>query len=788
MIRNYFKTAFRNIFRNKFFSLINISGLAIGLSCCILLLLYNNHEISYDRHYKNADSVYRLWLNQELNGKVRESPITSLPYGPALVNEFPEVENMARISTRQGGNLNYGDKSFFVSYLYADASLIEMFPLKVLRGDKSKALESSNSIVLTRSLAKKIFGEENPIGRNLELNNSRHLVVTAIVDDQPKNTHIQFKALLSLEYRINNPNSYKGWDGNFSFYTYIILNKEANHEILEAKFLPLMEEKVNKKSREYGAASTLHIMNIKDIYLHSNTPYELMSSGNLSNIYIFSAIAIFILIIACINFMNLSTARSLKRAKEIGIRKVVGSYRFKLIKQFLGESILLCFVALIFALILVEIFLPVFNNFIDKSLSLYAFSAWEILLSLPVAVVLVGFLAGSYPAFYISAFSPVKVLKGNLEQKRNKINHRNALVVLQFLISSILISCTIIIYTQLNYMTNKDIGYKKEGLISISLANEAQIKAYPILKNELLNITGVTNVTASSSIPVGGLTQNGYGPQGLDEIVMMHALDVDEDFIKTFEMEIVKGRNFSSEFSLDKDAFLINETAAKRIGWEEPIGKYIRRDGNHKVIGVVKDFHFKALHTPIAPLVITNNEQNLYRLLIRINPNNVNSTIAKIQEVWKKNLADQVFKYSFIDKYFERMYNKESKFGTIFIAFTILAIFIACLGLLGLSAFLSEQRTKEIGIRKVLGASTSTIFKLLSRKYIGLLLIANILAVPLSWYGINKWLDNFAYRIDISWWPFLIALITSVLISVLTLLAQMVKSSKARPIDSLNYE
>ena len=790
MIKNYFKIAIRNILRNKFFSAINVLGLSIGLCCCLMLFLFVKHELSYDNFIENSDSIYRLWLHNEMNENVMDFPITSLPYGPTLVKDFPEVENMARISNMQGGSFSNKEKEIQgVDFLYADTSFLEIFNVKNISGNIETALEVSNSLVLTETLAKKLFEKEDPIGKTVRLNNSQNLMVTAVIESFPDNSHLSFEALLPMENRLSDPNSFKGWDGNFSFYTYILLNKSANADELAAKFPDLMEEHVNKKGRQYGSITDLNIRNIKDIHLYSNTPYELNPGGNLSNIYIFSAVAFFILIIACINFMNLSTARSLKRAKEIGIRKVLGSFRSKIIWQFLGESIFLCSIAMVFTLILIEIFQPYFNHFTGLSLSLYNSSNRLLLIVLPLVIVLVGIIAGSYPAFFMSNFNPLKVLKGNNKKSNSKINFRNILVVLQFLISAVLIISTIIIFQQVNFLNKKDIGYKKDGLMYVHLMNETQQKAFKSLKYELSNLVGIENVTGSSALPVGGITQNGYMPEGKEKPMMLHLLEADNNFINTFKMEIIDGRNFSYDFKTDKTKFLINQTAAKKIGWKQALDKTIIRDTIYKVIGVVKDFHFAPLHTEIAPLIISLIPENEVGVMtIRMNSENILQTIEAVETVWKKTLPDQTFSYHFLDKRFENTYVEEARFGTIFLSFTFLAIFIACLGLMGLSAYMAEQRTKEIGIRKVLGASENVIFKLLSKKYIALVLIANLIAWPIVWFWVTQWLENFAYSIKLSVFPFAWALVISILISLIIIYVQTSKVANSNPVDALMYE
>ncbi len=784
MFKNFFKIAFRNTLRNKVYSLINVLGLAIGICCCILLMLYINHETSYEKYYQNADDIYRVWLRETLNGKVSESAITTLPYGPDLKAEFPEVLEMARVRTMQGGYFSKDEKQFGGHFLYADNSFLEIFGFETIYGDITRALAEPGSLVLTKSLATKLFAEESPVGKTVLLNNSKHLMVTAVIADQPQNTHLQFSALLSLE---DCRFQYYGYDGNYSFYTYLLLAPNADPVNLQAKFPAFMEEKINKRSREFGYQEDAFVQNITEMHLYSGLGYEMSPAGSLSNIYVYSLIAVFVLFIACVNFMNLSIAGSLKRAKEIGVRKVVGASRGSIVKQHLGESLLFAFIALVVALILVEICLPPYNRFLGLELQFYLASEWKLLLILPLIIIVVGVLSGAYPAFYLSRFNPGKVLKSGGRVSYNKSILRNVLVVLQFVISTVLIVCTVIIYNQISFMNNKDMGYNKENVLIVSLNNAVQRNSLQVLKNEVEQISGVRGVSSLSALPVHGITMNGYVPEGYEKPVMLHELWVDEEFKKTFEVEIVEGRNFSKT---DKESVncIINQAAVESLGWTHAIGKKLHRNSvDYKVVGVVKDFHITSLHDKIAPVILKSKAEHSF-IGIKLSSGNLKNDIEMISSVWKNILPGETINYRMFSSYYDGMYRKESRFGTTFITFSLLAIFIACLGLFGLSSYMAEQRTREIGIRKVLGANTTNVFTLLSSNYFKLLLIANLIAAPIAWFGMDKWLEGFAYRIPLPWWPFVAALLISIVLMFITITVQTMKSAKSKPVDAIKYE
>ena len=789
MYRNYFKVALRNILRNKTFSVINISGLAIGITCCILILLYIQNELSFDRFHDKADNIYRVGMEMiGPEGSDRGSQTTAA-VGPTMVNDFPEILETVRFNSING-YLNFKDKNYFVQdILYTDSTIFKVFSFELIIGNPGKALSDPYSIVLTEETAEKIFGKENPVGKFIRLNNKEDLTITGIVKSPPENSHIQFNSLISFSSLYEDSRLRMDWNGGWRYYTYIELMDGFPVKELEEKIPDFMYKYINKKYEQLGYSLHPIFEPLKRIYLYSDLGAGPGPSGSLSNIYIFSAIAFFILMIACINFMNLTTAQSAGRAREVGIRKVIGAGRKQLIRQFLGESVLLSFIGLIIALILIEIVIPGYNNLIGRKISLYGISAWWLIFGIPLFILIVGVLAGSYPSFYLSSFQPLKVIKGIFTSGSGKSGLRNTLVIFQFIISIVLIICTGTIYNQLNYIRNKEPGFDKENIVILPLVSDETRGNNEIIKTAFKSIPDIIEVSASSDYPGHGFTRNGYLPEGFEEPIMIHVVDVDYDFIKTVGLEILKGRSFSREFSSDPKAYLINETCAKHLGWGEPIAKIISRGGDHQVIGLVKDFHFASLYHKIEPLIFTMKPYMGYSYLsVRINSGNINTTLNQLKKQWEKVVPGEAFDYIFLDESFNRVYRAEQQFGKILLYFAILTIIIACLGLFGLASFSTERRTKEIGIRKVMGSSVSGVVILLSREFTRWVLIANIVAWPVAYYGIKKWLQNFEYRIDFPVWIFFATALLVFLIAIFTVSYQAVKAARANPVDALKYE
>ncbi len=791
MLKNYLIIAFRNLVRNKTFSLINILGLAFGMALSILMFMYVYNELTYDDFHKNGDSIYRVILKMEnKEGNADISAITNAAVGPSMVKEFPEVRNMVRFSDPVGGFFNNGEKSYKVNNVsYTDSSVFSVFSFNLISGDQKTALTEPYAVVLTEKTAKKIFGDENPIGKAIRYNNNDSYLITGVVEDPPENSQLKFGALLSSTTLYKMKNMFLGWDGGYNYYTYVLLNENSSVENLKERFSPFMEEQINREYRDVGWFVTLIIEPLRDVHLYSVADYDLSSKGSLSRLYIFTSIAIFILLIACVNFINLSTARSVKRAKEVGMRKVTGATRGQLISQFLSESILISIISLIFALLLIELVQPEFNRLISANLNFFKQSNYILIFSLLAVTLFAGLIAGSFPAFYMSGFQPVAILKGYFNTMKGKPGLRNVLVTFQFFISVVLIVSTIVIIRQLDFLNSKSLGFDKDNVVLVELSSETAMKKAMVIKNQFRNAPGVTSVAASTSYPGVGLTMNGYFPEGYDNSIMIHVMDVDYDYLGLMNLKVVQGRNFSQEYGTDSTSYLINETLAKQLGWNDPVGKYIRRGEKHKVIGVVKDFNFSSLHDNIGPLIITMKPWDYYYYLsVKINPKGKESTIKALEKVWAGIVNNEPFSYHFLASAIVANYNTERQTAKAFIWLAIISIVIACLGLYGQAAFSTEQRTKEIGIRKIMGATASNILSALSGNFAKIILIANLIAWPVAWYFMDKWLQTFAFHIDFAWWMFGTALGLSLIITAGTIFSQAYKASRANPVEALKYE
>jgi len=788
MLRNYFKIAFRIIFRNKVFSAINILGLAIGLTVSIVIIVYVKHELSYDKFHINHENIYRLGIWQTQGENITLSAISSPAMGPDISNQFPEINKFVRISTPQEGIYMFNNENFNSKQLvYADSTFFEIFTFDLLQGDPLQALKFPNSIVLAQSLAKKMFKEVSPIGQSLVLDGDVLLTVTGIVKDPPSNSQLKFDALISFNTVSEHEDFYGEWDGNFSYYTFFEFNEGINIEALSLKMENFFYEKLNKKIESYGWKFLPLFEPLEDIYLRSKIQDNYYETGSLKTVYIFITIAILILIIASINFMNLTTALSFQRIKEVAIRKAIGASRQKIIAQFLYESILLSFFALIIALIFIETFMPTFNSLFGKELSLYTISNIYILIGIPGIIILLGLISGTYPALIMSGFNPANLIKGLQLKGNSKFSLQNILVVFQFAVSITLIISTTVIYFQTHFMTNKDLGFNNENLLVVPLHSDKSVENSEIIKERFTQNSNVTNSTVASAFPANGLTQNGYIPEGINISMLFHALYVDYNYISTMGMEIVKGRDFDPKLSTDKESLIINETLANELGWDDPIGKYIQRDSKQEVIGVVKDFHFNSLHQKIKPLLITMIPRKSM-IISKVKEDNIKETLDYMKKEWVSLTGDNTFSYFFVNEVHAKLYNSDSKFGKIILAFAGLAIFIACMGLFGLTAFLIGQKTKEIGIRKALGATIFSINIVILKQFIKIVLVSMVVAWPIAYYTMNKWLQNYAYRINLHLAYFIVGSVFVLIIAILTVSYQSIKASRTNPVDSLKYE
>jgi putative ABC transport system permease protein len=792
MFKNYLKIAFRNLRRHKLYSLINVSGMAIGMACCLLIILFIQDELSYDRFNEKADQIYRVAKIETRNDETVNYPLVFPVMAPKLKEEFPEVLDAVRFDRQSSvavarENIQFIEPRFF----YADANVFDMFTFPLVQGDAKTALQDPYCLVLTEDMARKYFGRENPVGKTLTIDNKEDYRVTGVLKNLPHTSHIKFDFLASIcTMEAENPRYGKLWA--WSCYTYLLLPRGYSPSELERKLPDFVRRHRNE---EAAKALTFYLQPLTKIHLHSNLAYEIESNGDIRSIYIFSAIAFFILLIACINFMNLATARSAHRAKEVGLRKVLGADRRQLARQFLGESFILSIFALLIAVALVELSLPAFSALTGKAVRINYIDNGLIPLGLAGLLFFVGIVSGSYPAFFLSAFHPAEILRGKFRAGLKSSFFRKFLVVTQFSISIVLIVSTVVVYTQLDFIRNKKLGFDKEHLIVLSVGEQEMRAKYEAFRNGLLQNSRILSVAASTSFPGLIPTISKFVPEGAEdkEPLTLRNMLVDYDFIKTFGMEIKEGRDFSRHFPTDaREAFLINETAARQFGWDSAVGKKLTDldGGSGQVIGVIRDFHFRSKHQRIEPLILSILPDNrfIYFISVKLGPGNLQESLSFLKEEWRKYSAGRPLEYVFLDENFDKLYGAEQKLSRLFSAFSFLAILIACLGLFGLASFASEQRTKEIGVRKTLGASVANIVLLFSREFTRWVLVANVLAWPIAYFAMSRWLQSFAYRVDIRLWMFLLAASLALAIALLTVSFQAMKAALANPVDALRYE
>ncbi len=788
MIRNYLITIFRNIRNHLMFSMINVTGLAIGIACCIIVLLFIKFEFSFDTFNQKANLIYRV--NTVLNEGAEPIEIaeTMAPLGPALLNEIPEVEEAVRLKRKGSCLFSAGQNHFYERFFFADNSIFNVFTFPLLRGDAATALSEPNTAVITEKIAEKYFGEADPIGRFLTVQKEYDVLITGIIKEFPQNSHFRTSILISFSsLNTQIPALLEEWDSFEMFYTYILLSEGAEASDLKDKLSVFME-----KYTDDDNIAQLSLQPVTEIHL-SPKVYEISSHSSKAYSYMFMSIAVFILIIACINFMNLSTARSAFRAREVGMRKVLGAYKSQLIRQFLSESLLMAFMSLIIALALVEVFLPLFNDLAELNLSLSYFENVPILAILIAITFTAGIIAGSYPALYMSSFKPSHIMKGAKYGKPGSGGIRKGLVVLQFAISIVLIIGTGIISKQIDFMKSKDLGFDKEQIVVMALRGAIKPHQVELFKNELLGHSEIDIATGSGGAP--GSNQHdvmSFTGEGMfeGETVGLQILTVDYDYFKAYNHEIIEGREFSPEITTDKtEAFVINETVMRRFGWESAIGKRLQMGADRSgiVIGVVKDFHYFSVRRKIDPIVFMINDASI-NYVSAIIKDNIPSAVSAIRETWNELTPDFPFEYFFVDDSFERQYKREERMMKVFGYCAMLAIFIACLGLFGLASFMAEQRSKEIGIRKALGASSSGIAFLLSREFTRLVLVSNLIAWPVAFLLMDSWLMDFPYRTVIGLGSFLLAALIALIIALLTVSSQALKAAAANPTDSLRNE
>ena len=797
MIKNFIKTTLRSFKKNISFSLINILGLAIGISCSVLIFVFVRYELSYDRFYKNSDRIFRI----AQKGLIRNSPLNQTgcpgPLPEALYNDYPEVESVTRIYNLGRQTIAYNENTFIESRVQAvDSTFFDIFSMPFIKGSSNGALNKPNTVVITESIAKKYFGNEDPISKSIRLDD-QELMVKGVIVDFPSNSHFHFDFLISI-ITFNGIYNDNRWGYN-NYAEYFLLQKEYNYKDLEAKMPDLVnkyifEGKYEELSKKNNVTWNIYFQPLIDIHLNSDIRGEFEVNGRKSYIYIFLVVALFILLIACVNFMNLNTAKSAYRSREVGVRKVVGAKKSSLISQFLGESITTSLIALIFGMAIAETFLPSFGNLMGRQLEIHYFNNFVVLPSLVLLALVLGIISGSYPAFFLSSFKPINVFKEKLNSGSRVPWLRNSLVVFQFTISIVLISSTVLVYRQLMYLQNEKLGFDKEQVIVLRnpFALNGKVDAF---KKELLKSAEITNVSASTTLP--GRSFPNWGCHTSDDTKFtLNFLSCDPNLIDVLKLEMVKGRFFSKDSPSDSTAIIINEAAVSLLEWKDPIGKIIQNNSpkpfNFKVIGVVKDFYYESKHQKVMPMAFAFlhgvNKSSERFISLRVKNANYAENIKFIDNSWRKFSNGIPIEYTFFNEDYDSLYRNEKQTRQIFVVFSILAIFIACIGLLGLSSYMAEQRTKEIGIRKVMGATVYKITFILSASFTKWVLLSNLLAWPIAYILMTKWLQNFAYKVSISWWMFIVAAVLSMLIAIITISYQSIKAATRNPVDSLRYE
>ena len=812
MLKNLIVSAFRSLRKKPVFSAINILGLAIGMSTCLTILLYVNHETSFDDFQKS--NVYRLALNRVYPERSVDFAVIPHSVGPQMVIDFPEVVDQARFfKPNNASAFQYEDKSLTEEHLViSDSNIFSLMSIKLIEGDPQTALVNDNSIVLSESTAKRFFGDEPAVGKILGIPGGNSVEVTGVAEDYPSNSHFEYGAIIPIHsipfFRQSN------WAG-FSAMTYLELDADADPNVFEEKIPAFIKQYAEGEIQqrngisydEYIAAGNGYnyfLQPIQDIYLTSQMTGELKPNGNITYVYIFSLAAAFILVIACINFMNLATARSVERAKEVGIRKVMGSYRNQLVAQFLAESIFIAVLSAILALSITYALEGNFSQLSDKNLSLIAFLSAGNTALLILAVFIIGILAGIYPAFFISSYSPVGILRGHLKSSKKGVGLRNGLVVFQFTISIALISATLLIYNQMDYLLNKPLGFDQNQIVVIENGfnvnnnpNAVSMDRFETFKNELVNLPTVSSAGYTSALP-GDILQGfivrvpGYAEK---ESLVTRMISIDNDFMSNLGMEVMEGRMFSENYN-DSLSVIVNEATVQKLSLDDPIGKKIIHIDDssqvaYTIVGVVGNFHFESLHSLVEPMVITNmsaQQSFVNKYTVRVSADNIENSLAGIEAVWNEFVPNAAFRYYFLDQSLEQFYQSEKTSGRLFTAFTFLAILVACVGLLGLSAFIINQKRKEIGVRKVLGGSVASIIFLLSKDILKLIGIATIIAIPAAYFWGSNWLQDFAYAVNVSWYVFALAGTGALIIALITVSFQSIRAAMSNPVESLRDE
>jgi len=800
MFKHYMQSTFRNIKNKKFFSFINIIGLSIGISACILVSLYVIEDLSYDKFNKNIDRIYRVHFEIQRTDDLLIQAQTPAKLGETLKNNYPEIKNFTRIYFSNKMLIESSSSKYFENNLaFADSSFFDIFSLEFVVGESKRVLERKNTLLLTVSAKKKYFGDENPVGKSLVLNGKYNFEVVGVVKDLPNNSHFKFDMLASYNSLENLSESVylNQWGATFGSYTYVLVNDHFNIKKFEQKTENFFTAYTNVMS---GKKWSLSYMPLRDIHLKSHLADEIKPNSSVSKILLLGSIAFCILLLACINYINLSTARSVKRLREIGIRKVLGAFKKQIVTQFLCESVFIVFIAFLISILIVLLILPNFSSFAGVEVKINSLFQFHGLFYSILAVFLIGILAGLYPSFFISSYKPINILKNNTFNPTSMKSSnflRKSMVILQFVISIALITATIVVTLQNDFMQNFNMGFQKNNMIVIPAYSNLK-NNYSTIKNELLNVNGIVSVTACESSPIGQLGMDTEcKPEGYDSLkaFSIYVKSVDNNFMNQFGVEFVAGGNFLNNFnSQENNCMLINEKMAKSLGYDNPenvIGKsfFISLNGyTPQVIGVVKDFHYSSLHNELQPQVFMFVPKWFSEFVVQVNSSNIDKTLKDVQNIWLKFFPEYPFEYKFLDESIDAMYRAESRFASLIYVFSFIAVFIACLGLLGLTAIVTELKKKEIGIRKVLGASTVSILKGISKEFVYLIIFSILIAYPFTYYFVNKWLQHFVYKINLTVWPFLLAGLMGLIVAMATVSFHALKAATAKPVESLKYE
>ncbi|MCY3554300.1 MAG: ABC transporter permease [Gemmatimonadetes bacterium] len=800
MFRNYLTVILRNLLRHRGYLAINVLGLAIGIASCVLVMLYVQDELSYDQHHEKKDRIYRLAISETAGGKPDEWAMSPPPWAPVLASEFPEIEHFTRIKPPNTGWLvRYGDKRSYEKYfVFADSSVFDIFTIPLVQGNPETALAEPHTVVVSAAMVDKYFGDENPIGKVIAADDRYMFTVTGIMRDMPENSHFHADflasfATMAVDGIYFEPTTMQ--DLSSSMYTYLLLKEGRASEDLEKKLPQFLERHVGEQLKSLGMEMRPFLQPLTDIHLHSHLKLEIEANSDIRYVYIFSLLAAFILLIACVNFMNLATARSIRRAQKVGIRKVLGAHRVHLIKQFMGESVFFSLIALIVALGSVHLLLPQFNQLSGKALEMDYQTTW-LIPALGTIALFTGIAAGGYPALVLSSFRPVAVLSGESKAGVSQSFLRKSLITFQFIVSIIMIIGTGAVIGQVEYMRNKELGFDKEHVVVLRLPDREAVLGYPVFKREVMQFPEIVNVSSSASVPGTAPSLNSILPEGFseDQMPLVATIWADFDFVETLDIELKSGRSFSRAFTSDNNAVVINETAARSFEWEDPIGKTFRHPGapdtapSRNVIGVVSDFHHQSLHQRIEPLIIMYWSEGRF-MVVKLQGQNLSRGLEILHAQWRETYPDHpAMDFYFLDEDLQRQYVAEQRLGSVFVAGAVLSILIACMGLLGLASYLTEQRTREIGIRKVLGASISNVIVQLSGDFTKLILIAFAIGAPAGYFGMQTWLENFPYRIELSQWIFMFAGLAVLLITWLTVGYHTLKTATANPADALRAE